>query len=233
MTDAPDVGATATAPAPPVTTTAAAAPPATPPPSTTRTVTIAAPSPPAEPRRHRAVVRHWRVAEEELDVARQRTVLAALSRTMYADEPTPAAGSRMLSHIRAKMHGYRHQDVSKHRFCPTVFIELKELVAMLHASGLRCFYCSRDVLILYKTVREAEQWTMDRIDNSVGHNRGNAVISCLGCNLSRRRIEHRAFEFAKQMRIIKVPAPAEEAEEAAAVAAAVAAAPTATATAIP
>ena len=160
--------------------------------------------------RQRAVVNKWRVEESngELDIVHQRATLDELCQTLSVDELTSPACSRMLGYIRAKMTGYRHQDVLKHRFNPTVFIALKELVAMLHASQLKCFYCSTDVYILYKNVRESMQWTLDRIDNQLGHNCGNAVISCLACNLSRRCINHRAFEFVKQMRIIKAPAEA-------------------------
>jgi len=40
-------------------------------------------------------------------------------------------------------------------------------------------------MILYSHVREPRQWTLDRLDNSIGHNRGNVEITCLDCNLRR------------------------------------------------
>ena len=46
-------------------------------------------------------------------------------------------------------------------------------------------------------------WTLDRIDNNIGHNKDNVVISCLGCNLQKRRRGEEAFKFMKQMVITK------------------------------
>jgi hypothetical protein len=43
------------------------------------------------------------------------------------------------------------------------------------------------------------QWTLDRIDNNFGHNIGNLVISCLKCNLKRRRINKNSFMITKNM----------------------------------
>ena len=34
-----------------------------------------------------------------------------------------------------------------------------------------------------------QMWTLDRIDNNIGHNRDNVVISCLACNLQKREEE--------------------------------------------
>ena len=46
-------------------------------------------------------------------------------------------------------------------------------------------------------------WTLDRIDNNIGHNKDNVVISCLACNLQKRRRGEEAFKFMKQMVITK------------------------------
>ena len=45
------------------------------------------------------------------------------------------------------------------------------------------------------------QWTLDRINNDIGHNIGNLVISCLKCNLKRRRINQHSFMITKNMTI--------------------------------
>ena len=58
-------------------------------------------------------------------------------------------------------------------------------------------------MILYKRVREDYQWTLDRIDNNIGHTCDNTIIACLKCNLQRRRINKGAFLFTKQLKIIK------------------------------
>ena len=59
------------------------------------------------------------------------------------------------------------------------------------------------MFLLYDIVREAKQWTLDRINNDIGHNTDNVLISCLECNLKRRRTNKDAFLFTKQLVIVK------------------------------
>jgi hypothetical protein len=59
------------------------------------------------------------------------------------------------------------------------------------------------VLLLYENNREEKQWTLDRLDNAIGHTKDNVVISCLKCNLERRCLNDEKFLFTKQMRLIK------------------------------
>ena len=59
------------------------------------------------------------------------------------------------------------------------------------------------MFLLYDIVREAKQWTLDRINNDIGHNIDNVLISCLECNLKRRRTNKDAFLFTKQLVIVK------------------------------
>ena len=51
--------------------------------------------------------------------------------------------------------------------------------------------------------RDPKQWTLDRIDNTMGHNTNNVLISCLACNLKRRNRTVEKFLFTKQLTIIK------------------------------
>ena len=44
---------------------------------------------------------------------------------------------------------------------------------------------------------------LDRINNNIGHNSGNLIISCLECNLKRRRINKDAFLFTKNFKLIR------------------------------
>ncbi len=48
-----------------------------------------------------------------------------------------------------------------------------------------------------------KQWSLDRINNDIGHNSGNLLIACLECNLKRRRINCDNFNFTQNMKIIK------------------------------
>ena len=83
------------------------------------------------------------------------------------------------------------------------FIKYEECLEKLVISKLKCYYCRKDCFIAYENVREEKQWTLDRIDNSIGHNKENVVICCLNCNLKRRTLNDEKFKFTKQMRIIK------------------------------
>ena len=74
---------------------------------------------------------------------------------------------------------------------------------MLQETNLKCHYCSCETYLLYELVREMKQWSLDRIDNNVGHNRDNLVIACLECNLKRRRTNKDSFMFTKNLKIVR------------------------------
>lgn len=111
--------------------------------------------------------------------------------------------SKLTSHIKNKLLSYKQQDISKKKLNENEFVSLKDTIQMLQECKLTCCYCSEQVYILYERVRENKQWSLDRIDNNIGHNSGNLVIACLECNLKRRRTNKDAFMFTKNMVIIK------------------------------
>jgi hypothetical protein len=57
--------------------------------------------------------------------------------------------------------------------------------------------------VLYDISREMKQWTVDRIDNNLGHNNDNFHLACLECNLKRRRRTDEKFLFTKKLNLIK------------------------------
>lgn len=66
-----------------------------------------------------------------------------------------------------------------------------------------CYYCKNSVLVIYETKLHPMQWTLDRIDNDLPHNKENVVLSCLKCNLERRKKNADHFLFTKALNIIK------------------------------
>ena len=113
-------------------------------------------------------------------------------------------GSKKLQReLMKKLSNYKQQDKKKNRYNEDKFISLEGLLEKLVATKIRCNYCKCQCLIFYKNVREQKMWTLDRIDNNIGHNKDNVVISCLGCNLQKRRRGEEAFKFMKQMVITK------------------------------
>lgn len=106
-------------------------------------------------------------------------------------------------HISAKLNGYKTQDQKNAILDTENFVDIDFVMELLKKSEMKCFYCKESVQLLYKHVREPKQWTLERIDNSIGHNCGNVEIACLSCNLRRRCIYHERFLFTKQMKIVK------------------------------
>lgn len=107
--------------------------------------------------------------------------------------------SMIVSHIKTKICGYKQQDVFKKKLNEEHFVKFDDVVILLKKCEMKCHYCSEEVFILYKRVRESKQWTLDRINNDIGHNTDNLVVACLECNLKRRRTNKDAFMFTKNM----------------------------------
>ena len=63
--------------------------------------------------------------------------------------------------------------------------------------------CNKKILILTNKFRDNDQWTLERIDNNIGHNTDNVIISCLDCNLKRRNSNMDNFEYTKKLKINK------------------------------
>lgn len=108
------------------------------------------------------------------------------------------------SEISQKISGYKSQDVRKEILDMETLVTLSSVVEKLVASKLHCNYCGGIVKILFTYVRDKQQWTLDRIDNNLGHSTENTVICCLKCNLERRVLDSEKFTFTKQMRIKKM-----------------------------
>ena len=118
----------------------------------------------------------------------------------YVDENT----SLFLSELNHKIQGYKGQDLKKELHNPATLICLTDVLEKLVSTQLPCSYCSKPVFVLYKQVRDPMQWTLDRIDNALGHTRANTCIACLKCNLQRRVMDADKFTFTKKLKIQKL-----------------------------
>jgi hypothetical protein len=106
--------------------------------------------------------------------------------------------------IQYKINSYKGQDVKKGLFLESDFVNYDYVLNLLIEKQLKCFYCRENVLLLYNFVRDNKQWTLERIDNNIGHNRGNVEIACLICNLRRRTMYHERYVFTKQLNVVKM-----------------------------
>lgn len=105
--------------------------------------------------------------------------------------------------LNKKISSYKQQDIIRKLLDTEKFVDLDTVITMLYECNLECYYCKEKMVILYELVREMKQWSIDRINNDIGHNKDNIVIACLDCNLKRRRKGTDAFLFTKQLNIIK------------------------------
>lgn len=110
----------------------------------------------------------------------------------------------MHKEVAAKVRGYVYQDTLK-KFIREIgdHISVINVLEKLIYNRFTCHYCENKLLVLYQNVRDPLQWTMDRLDNKLGHTNDNCILSCLGCNISRRDINSAGFKYTKQLVICK------------------------------
>jgi len=142
---------------------------------------------------------HWNNKEYLLDIKNH----ISIANRIFLDESFDGCDS-VKKAVRKKIQSYKQQDIKKNKFSKENFIKTDELYEKLVISKLKCHYCKKKTLLMYENKREMQQWTLDRLDNSIGHEKNNVVICCLKCNLERRCINNDKFLFTKQFKLIKV-----------------------------
>ena len=143
----------------------------------------------------------WLFTEDDLKIENQHKILQKI----INQEPEVDKDKNtkfLIQQIHQKIYGYRTQDLEKSIYMPTEFVDFSFVIHKLIETP-SCFYCKEPVQLIYEFVREPKQWTLDRMDNSLGHNYGNVEIACLRCNLRRRIMHHERFVFTKQLVITK------------------------------
>jgi len=128
-----------------------------------------------------------------------------LLKNIYNDLPNINLNHKyIVKQLEKKIYSYKQQDIEKNRFNNVKIINLNLIINKLIECNLTCYYCFCKMRLLYKIVRDPKQWTLDRIDNDYGHNDDNIVLSCLECNLKRRRTNQHKFAFTKQLKITRI-----------------------------
>jgi len=142
----------------------------------------------------------WPFSEEDLIPVKQLSYVEQLYTDNIVDTD---ACSTLRRHIREKISGYRSQDIKKDILDEESIVDVPTAITLLYTSKTICYYCNNPVRVLYENVRESCQWSLDRIDNSIGHNKTNLLIACLECNLRRKTMYHERYAFTKQLNIVK------------------------------
>jgi hypothetical protein len=144
----------------------------------------------------------WGLCDEELSHDLQLDFLNSIFNGLEQSKKVRNKYCSLISgHIKSKISSYKQQDVVKKMYNSDLFVDYEEVVRLLYDCNMKCHYCSCEVFLLYKFVRENKQWSLDRINNNIGHNKDNLVIACLECNLKRRRTNKDAFMFTKNLKI--------------------------------
>jgi hypothetical protein len=139
----------------------------------------------------------WTICDNDYNCDLQLSVMkeADISNNVY---------KLMCSEIRRKISGYKSQDQKKNKYSEIDFIDIDFIKETILERELKCYYCRESLYVLYKSVREPKQWSVERMDNDYGHNKNNITIACLECNLKRKTIYHERFRFTKQLTIKKM-----------------------------
>lgn len=138
-----------------------------------------------------------RIKEEDLDHNRQLSIL---------ENPINKTDKKQMfvyGQMKHKLNSYKHQDLLKNKYNEGEFMDVDSLKDLILESQLKCFYCKEEVNLLYEAVRDPKQWTLERIDNKLGHNKGNVEICCLSCNIKRKTMYYEKYRFTKQIRFEK------------------------------
>ncbi|MBI96561.1 hypothetical protein CL656_05395 [bacterium] len=104
--------------------------------------------------------------------------------------------------IKEKINSYVYQDKKKYRNLDGE-ITFEETNEKLLSSKLKCYYCKNKLCLMNENKRQENMWTLDRINNNLSHTNDNTCISCLKCNLQKRRRNHKDFKYTKQLVINK------------------------------
>lgn len=156
----------------------------------------------------REVTKKWCFPHEYFEYENQIKLITNLYNEKYKiseknDDEMTNVIKIMIQEINKKISGYKQQDIIKKKLDTEKFITFNSIIEKMIECQLKCRYCSENMNILYDVSREIKQWSVDRIDNDLGHNVDNFHLACLDCNLKRRRRTDEKFLFTKQLNIVK------------------------------
>ena len=142
-----------------------------------------------------------------LDILKGNIAEKSLGTSVYtylSYEPNTTTLKHIIREIDTKRKAYIYQDKHHKIYDPRYSITTERIVELLVNAELLCHYCREICQVAYKEAMCRKQWTLDRIDNSYGHNDTNVVIACLDCNLKRGTMDFERFRQGKQFTFRKL-----------------------------
>jgi hypothetical protein len=151
----------------------------------------------------RKTMEEWKFDSKYLERANQLECLTATGAPIATDTSSNIR-TELRRQVCAKISGYKSQDMKKGIYDDAKFVRFDDVVVLMAERKMSCFYCKKQALLFYEYSRDCDQWTLERIDNTRGHNVDNVEIACLNCNLRRRTMYHERYVFTKQMGTVRL-----------------------------
>jgi hypothetical protein len=151
--------------------------------------------------RKRVTSEKWNFPIEYFEYCNQMKLIVDISNNNFTS--TCEVSKIVVQEISKKICGYKQQDKIKKIFNENNFLTFESVINKMIECKLKCRYCLNEMFILYDISREIRQWSVDRINNDIGHDIDNFHLACLDCNLKRRRRTDEKFLFTKQLNIVK------------------------------
>ena len=125
-------------------------------------------------KRERVATKNWKNKETLINIENQMDFLIKINSNKEFVER-----NNITTEINNKINSYKHQDIKKNRHDEKKLITFSETVNKMIDCSMNCHYCKKQCLLMYEKVRDNKQWTLDRINNDIGHFKNNVVICCL------------------------------------------------------
>ena len=146
------------------------------------------------------------IFEAELSYVSKNWLYVALTRARSQDKVYYVADAQRsnptdftnIEYMRKKLIGYQTQDrKAKRKYETGQHVWIDDVIQMSKEQGHRCCKCHDLMNIRNKGKPTGEKqkffynrddWTVDRMDDSLGHIKGNCMLSHLGCNIAHKEI---------------------------------------------
>lgn len=84
--------------------------------------------------------------------------------------------------ILRKIDEYKRQDKNRNMKITDEYVTISNVKQLLFKQENKCYVCGDNVITGYWETKCFYQFTLDRIDNNLPHNRNNVLICCYYCN---------------------------------------------------